>query len=123
MDKAKLQAVRRLCQKTGMLQVYAERVIEGDMTFDTALRQSFDAVRGNSPSHRVAAAADLDLARPRSVVLTFEISQEAAQKVLLALEMCRRDLDEGASRGDALVELVNRYVALDAGTEGGRNDR
>lgn len=106
MDRKKLAAVRQLCEKTGILQLYAERVVDGRMALDEAQRRSFGEVR----SHKAAPEPASPASRP-SVVLSFDLDDEAADLVLEALEVSRRALGRDASRSQGLVEMARRARA------------
>lgn len=102
MDKKKLSAVRRLADKTGMLQLYAESVVDGRMSVAEAMERSFQEVQRRE---QAPGRAEPQPAR-RAVVLSFRLEPKDAETVLRALEICRRHLPSDASRDAALVELA-----------------
>ncbi|MBI6547108.1 MAG: hypothetical protein HY692_09965 [Cyanobacteria bacterium NC_groundwater_1444_Ag_S-0.65um_54_12] len=99
-----------------MLEFYAEKVIEGSITMDEAMARSFAAVRNASKNPRTAHAVhDLPAGTvERKVLLSFELRNEEALKVLQALDDCSNKLPEGVSRAEALVALAEHYLLVNS---------
>ncbi len=101
-----LRQIQKLARSTGMLHVFAEQVVRGKMSREEALKRSFGGVHeqlGTESPDEGAASQPTHTAR-----LTFELGDDQAHEVLLALRQCR--LLDGVDQSEALVRIAQAYL-------------